>query len=267
MESYDKFIGGLFGVAIGDALGAPFEFIRATPKIPYTGILSDVSVSVQFKFHKMIIQPSSITDDTEMTIQLLKSILFENKYDTDKVIKNYLLWVNMKGTPLGKNTRNLMKGVTTINGFRKRQLKIDTKDVESNGSLMRCFPIALLDNWRIISDIDVSLTNDNDVNRECSLIYLGLIRHIIFGEKLKLKCSQKSIKKAIKNALNNVIIDVSIQKGWVVHALYVCLITFFNCDSFQNGMNFIAKHFIKGDTDTIMAITGGILGSYFGFES
>ena len=273
MDSYDRFVGGLYGVAIGDALGAPHEFTRASPKIQYTGLFTDIPVTVQFRFTQMIIEPGSVTDDTEMTIQLLDSILENNNYIVEKTIKKYLEWANLKNTSLGKNTRALMKGVTTVKGFYNRQAKIDTTHVESNGSLMRCLPIALLSDWKKISDIDVSLTNNNPVNRECSIIYLTLIRHFLFEEPakggssipLKFKCKQKSIKTAIKNAIKGIIIDVSVQKGWVVHALYVALITLFNVNSTEEGMKFIATHFIHGDTDTIMAISGGLLGSKYGF--
>lgn len=265
---YDKFIGGLYGVAIGDSLGSIFEFYnRSTPKLKWTGLLAEVPVTVQFQWHSMVLYPGSYTDDTEMSIQLLKSILENDGYEQDKTIKKYLEWANLKGTPLGKNTRALMKGVTTVKGFKTRRAKIDTSGVESNGSLMRCFPIVLLDDWRKVSDMDVALTNDNDVNRECSIIYLTVARHIIFGEPLKFKCRQKSVRLAIKNAINNVIVDVSYQKGWVVHALYVALITLFNADSYEDGMAFIAKHFLKNtDTDTIMAISGALLGSVYGFN-
>jgi len=264
-QKYDKFTGGLYGVLIGDSLGSVFEFNRSTPKLKWTGLLADIPVTVQFKWNAMIIEPHSYTDDGEMTIQLLKSILENDDYDTDKTIKKYLEWANLKGPPLGKNTRALMKGVTTVKGFKTRKSKIDTSGVESNGSLMRCFPISLLPNWKEASNIDVTLTNDNDVNRECSLIYLTIARHLIFGEALKFKCKQKSVRFAIKNAIHNVIVDVSVQKGWVVHALYVALITLFNAESYEDGMDFIAKYFIKGDTDTIMAISGGLLGATFGF--
>lgn len=265
---YDKFVGGLYGVAIGDSLGSIFEFYnRSTPKLKWTGLLADVPVTVQFQWHSMILEPGSYTDDTEMSIQLLKSILENDGYNCDKTIKKYLEWANLKATSLGKNTRALMKGVTTVKGFKTRRAKIDTTGVESNGSLMRCFPLVLLKDWRTASDIDVTLTNDNDVNRECSIIYLTLARHIIFGEPLKFKCRQKSVRLAIKNAINNVIVDVSYQKGWVVHALYVALITLFNANSYEGGMAFIAKHFLKNtDTDTIMAIGGALLGSVYGFN-
>jgi len=266
--SLDKMKGALYGVAIGDALGAPFEFQKATPKIKYTGILSDIDVSVRFQFATMTILASSITDDTEMTIQLLKGLIENNGiYDEDIIIKKYLEWANLKSTPLGKNTRALMKGVNTVKGFRKRQLKIDTTNVQSNGSLMRCLPIAFLDNWKEASDMDVSLTNDNLVNKECSFLYLSMLRFLIFNEPMNIKCKETEVKNAIKSALDgDYSVDVSINKGWVVHALYVSIITLFNTSSFDDGMDYIAKHFIKGDTDTIMAITGGLLGAFYGFE-
>lgn len=281
INKFDKFLGALYGVALGDALGAPFEFRNAKPKLEYNGILQDCDVSIPRRFHTQVVKASSITDDTEMTLQLLKSILKNQKYDVDNVILHYLKWANMsergptgmKNTSLGVNTRFLMKGVTTVRGFRKRQSKI-TEVSQSNGSLMRCLPIVLLSNWAEISDVDVSLTNDSKVNKECSYLYLCIIRSIIFGEELNLQCENQEVKNAVYNAINDVIVDVSESKGWVVHALYVALITFFNSSSFEEGMDFIAKHFIKGDTDTSegglskeMAIAGGLLGSFYGYSS
>lgn len=268
-KKFDKILGGIWGVILGDVLGAPFEFRNTSPKLKWTGLVAEVPVTIHFKYHSLTLEAGSVTDDSEMSIQLLKSILDEGTYDVDKVIKNYLDWANLKNTPLGKNTRNLMKGVTTVKGFRNRQTKFDTSGVESNGSLMRCFPLVLLpkDEWKKYSDIDVTLTNDNDVNREASLIYLTVARHFIYGEPIIFECKQPSIRQAISDALNNNKVDVSHNKGWVVHALYVALITLFNAKSFESGMQFIANNFFQGtDTDTIMAITSGILCSKYGFD-
>lgn len=263
----DNVLGGLYGVFIGDALGAPFEFKNTTPKPTYSGILLDTPITIHFKFTSLRLLPSSITDDSEMTIQLLKSILEGDGYNEERAIKYYLEWANMKSTPLGRNTRALMKGIKTVKGFRNRQAGIDTTNVESNGSLMRCFPLAILPYWRDASDADVSLTNNNDVNRECSRIYLTIARHFIYGDELIFTTTQESIKTAIAAALNNTIIDVSVNKGWVVHALYVALITLFNATSYESGMEFIHRNFfVRTDTDTIMAIAGGLLGAKYGFN-
>jgi ADP-ribosylglycohydrolase len=82
-----------------------------------------------------------------------------------------------------------------------------------------------------------------------------------------LRCTNEQIKSAITSALNEEILDVSQNKGWVVHALYVALITIFHTSSFEEAMEYIAEHFIKGDTDTIMAIAGGLVGALVGYQA
>jgi ADP-ribosyl-[dinitrogen reductase] hydrolase len=215
----------------------------------------------------MEILPGSITDDTEMTLALLYSILDNQKYDRDSVIINYLNWANLQGTPLGKNTRALMKGVKTIKGFESRWLSSQPMDSnQSNGSLMRCFPLVILPNWKEILYIDTSLTNNNPVNCECTLIYLSYARYFLTGKEEDISITQSVINDAINDIRNKVIRNVSINKGWVVNALYVALLTLYSVNSFQEGMDFIATHFINGDTDTLMAITGGLLGARYGFS-
>ncbi len=281
--NYNKFIGGLYGVAIGDALGAPFEFARALPKVPYTGLFTDEKVTVQFQYHKMAIEPHSITDDTEMTLQLLSSILKNGGYDKEKTVQEYLDWANLPSTPMGKNTRALMKGVTLAKNFAKRRDKVmgdqDARNqMQSNGSLMRCFPLVMLDNWEEVSDIDCSLTNDNEINRLCSYIYLRVAKSLIYGNPFFSLPSDvfrdpfvKPVKDAVFNATSGKLVDVSENKGWVVHALYVALITLFNSNSFDDGMSYIHRNFFgtpskPSDTDTLMAIAGGLLGAKYGLQ-
>ena len=271
----NRLLGCFYGVAIGDALGAPFEFIHAEPKLKYDGLLVKVPVIVPFRFHNMIIKPSYPTDDTEMTMALLDSILKSKDHKTysrDVAITSYLKWANQKETPMGKNTRALMKGVTTLKGFENRLAKLTDdycQSAQSNGSLMRCTPFILLskDKWEEASDIDVSLTNNNDINRTCSKIYINLLRHIIYKEKINCYLQKGlEIKVYIKYALERKIINVSKNKGWVVYALYVTLITFFHTDTYQEGMNFIMENFASGDTDTLMAIAGGLMGAYYSLD-
>lgn len=135
---------------------------------------------------------------------------------------------------------------------------------------MRCIPLAFLpaNEWKDASDKDVNLTNNNNINRACSKIYLSVVRYVIYDEEPEIDdyCKYTQIKDAITAALNKTILDVLVNKGWVVWCLYVALITFFNTRSFSEGMDFIAKHFIRGDTDTLMAVAGGLLGACYGFD-
>lgn len=262
----DKLLGMVYGVAIGDALGAPFEFTRVSPKLKYNGILQDESVYVQFQYHKLEIKPWSFTDDTEMMIVLLKSI-FENKgYDRNDTILRYLKWAQKSGF-MGKNTRELMKGVKTVKGYEKRKAK-QTVSSQSNGSLMRASPLALLKNWKENTIIDTSLTNDNDVNRESSLIYVSLLRTLLYGYNFECEIKEKSVKKVLESAVKGKILDISGKsKGWVLHGLYATFITYFNNSSYEGSMDYIMENFVGNiDTDTIMAIVGGVMGASIGFK-
>ena len=265
----DKFIGALYGVAVGDALGAPYEFRRVTPKLPYDGILVDEDVYAKFQYSTIHIKPHTVTDDTEMTLTLLSSILEKGKYDRDDVILRYLEWASAS-TFMGRNTRMLMKGVKTIKGFEARREKADMKNTQSNGSLMRALPLVLLGaKWKEGVVTDTSLTNENDVNIECSMIFVGILRYIIFDDELKITCEQIVVKDALRSALKKEILPgvMTKSKGWVVYALYVAVLTLLTVKSFEDGMDFIYRNFMGGDMDTIMSISGALLGALYGYDS
>lgn len=263
----NKILGMLYGVAIGDALGAPFEFFKTEPKQTYDGILKDESVTIHFRFSSTELKPASITDDTEMTLELLSSIIEKKTYDVNNVILHYLDWAQ-RSKFLGRNTRALMKGVKTIKGYEKRKTQIDMKNAQSNGSLMRASPLALLKDWKTATVQDTSITNENTTNIECSLIYISLLRQLLFGYRFECSITDKNINDVLKKAVDGEIIDVGGKtKGWVVYALYVVFITFFNTQSYEDAMDYIMKNFgNRTDTDTIMAITGAVMGAYIGFE-
>ena len=261
-------MGCLYGLSLGDALGAPFEFRNTKPRFEWDGLLKDEPFVIRFRFSSLTFQPGSVTDDTEMTLALLTSILNspDGDYSSDDAIKEYMKWANLKNTPLGKNTRALFKGIKTVGGFRKRQAKVEMKSAQSNGSLMRCAPLVLVKDWKNAGDQDTALTNDNPINKQCTDIYLQILRYLIFGDTINLQCDSPVIKKAVMGALNGEVLDVSQNRGWVIHALYVALISVFRARSFEESMDYIATHFMKGDTDTIMSIAGGLIGALMGYD-
>lgn len=242
-------------------------------KIPNLNlILHDIGITIHFRFASIELAPASITDDTEMALTLLESLLDNDlEYNHDDVLLNYMRWASRPYKPIGKNTSKLLKGIKTIRGYERRfaKFKDEMPNIQSNGSLMRTLPLVLLSDWKQVSKIDVALTNDNEINIECSQIYLQLLRNIIFGDECQHQIENPIIKKYMKYASHDKIRDEVMTKetkGWVIIALYVAIITVRNSHSFESGMDFIAEHFINGDTDTIMAIAGGLLGAIYGFE-
>ncbi|MBA2876250.1 ADP-ribosylglycohydrolase family protein [Thermaerobacillus caldiproteolyticus] len=66
----DKIKGGLFGLAIGDALGATTEFMNITEIQEKYGKVTDIIGGGWLN-----LSPGKVTDDTAMTIAVAKEII------------------------------------------------------------------------------------------------------------------------------------------------------------------------------------------------
>src|SRR5665647_1791246 len=93
----DKIQGMFMGVFLGDALGFPTEF-KCNANVPYTGKLEFKPFYISRFQGKREYEIGSTSDDTEMTLALLRSMIENNGYVRDKVIKSYMDWVNNKDT-------------------------------------------------------------------------------------------------------------------------------------------------------------------------
>jgi ADP-ribosylglycohydrolase len=175
----DKVRGMFAGHHLGDALGAPHEFYRWNKNTVYTGKLEIMPYRQRDPRHfpkdkRDLYQPvGTITDDTQMTIALMKSIIKnKGKYNWENTVITYSKWTHSGAPDMGVNNRFLF-GNTTV----KRYLsKVDKRDKEikevkrqislSNGALMRCTPLVLLDDWYNNSIIDTKLSNPYQRKRE-----------------------------------------------------------------------------------------------------
>ena len=134
--------GLIIGAAVGDALGAPFEFKRAGqysstfPK-PVFGGIGEMVGGGSFNWRE-----GEFTDDTQMALSLALSILDKGDFDQDHVWLYWRSWAK-SARDIGNTTRHSLS-------FANR---LDVKHVHpemtaANGALMRSFPLALLDKPR-----------------------------------------------------------------------------------------------------------------------
>lgn len=278
----DKIKGMLYALAIRDCCGIPFEFIRSKPKLEWTGLIYDVDITIPFRFHSTIMKAGSTSDDTEMSIALLNTIITHHskqlKYHKGEVLLSYMRWANQSNM-LGRNTRKLLKGIKTIKGYNNRVEKMgdEMKESQSNGSLMRASPLALLPDNILFTDTDI--TNPNDVNRYCTLIFVTILKMLLDG-KSKIECKEYYISQIISNNLPKEVKE-SIQdsleekdtrnisgknKGWVCNTFYIAFYTFWNYDSFEEAVEFVINQHPGSDTDTNCSICGALFGAWLGFE-
>ena len=275
----DKLKGMLWGCALGDALGMPYEFMYG-----------------QYPF-KLVIQQHNnlplgqISDDTEMMMALLQSVVLEKTYNRDKVIEAYCKWVASGPWDLGQNTAMLFRHtVMAHQGTSAYVRSYDIKMAEmskqpqdrwsqSNGCLMRCMPLALFNEAYKVWVRDCMISNPHPICIEACTVYFKMIYYILKGENMQnpVHISWSSVPE-IQQAIQDVLVlknlnapgkrDVSKQRGWVVHALYFAMVMYqFPFTTIEQGMQFVIGHHLDSDTDTNGAIAAALLGCKLGYES
>jgi ADP-ribosyl-[dinitrogen reductase] hydrolase len=278
LTKLDRINGMFYGLAIGDSIGMPLEFFNTTPKFSFSPYINTVPFDINFQFASIHVDAPTVSDDTEMTLALLKSLLNSDmKYSSENSVKEYLIFGNTSKM-LGRNTRKLFKGVTTIKGYQNRFSKLtdeEKENMQSNGSLMRASPLALLTENECIKT-DCYLTNPNSINYFANIIFIHILRHLLNGgEKADcidiatniamrddcpdeiMEAVKDSMKKDVCRSLNGKL------KGWVVSSLYIALYSFWTFEKYEDAVNFIIN--IKGsDTDTNASITGALFGAWKG---
>jgi ADP-ribosyl-[dinitrogen reductase] hydrolase len=285
MES--KIESGLFGLAIGDALGVPVEFYsRASLKE------NPVSDMIGYGTHY---QPlGTWSDDSSLAFCLAESLC--NGFDLSDIARNFVKWYSTElWTPhgqvfdIGIATRNAIHNIAKgheaefCGGFEEKD--------NGNGSLMRILPLVFyLQNERDIEVIykkvkDVSsITHAHFRSGFACFIYVVYCLEILKGkEKVEAyKEMQHIVSKfledkkfnPIENQLFDRILKNDISKyseqeihssGYVLHSLEASFWCFLNSNSYEETV--LKAVNLGGDTDTTAAIAGGLAGIYYGIEN
>tara|TARA_B100000745_G_scaffold298679_1_gene247854 strand:+ start:649 stop:1653 length:1005 start_codon:yes stop_codon:yes gene_type:complete len=243
------------------------------------------------------------TDDSDQTADLSFSLIKCNGLNTDHlrealrdsvVYGKSRLW-DGQATGSGTTTRNALTSdakTSKING-------VPMNNIGTNGSLMRCAPMAL---WLAPSIMDISnggtfdpqkvgaakklvedmssVTHDHPHSKQACWIYTMVLSSLLAGNDPvsalgDIDDLDPSIKKdplaiRIGSRLNDPY-DFPYDPGaWPMRgtaefSLYVALYALSNTKSFEEGIELAVR--VGGDTDTYAAIAGGLLGAHYGYDA
>lgn len=139
----DRYRGVLLGKAVGDALGATVEFMsRENIRAEY-GELREIIGGGWLN-----LPAGEITDDTQMAICIAGSIVDQGGFDPDDISRRFVAWYHSDPRDIGNTTRHalaqLAGGVPWHEAGENTHRAMRPRDA-SNGSVMRCAPVAMLD--------------------------------------------------------------------------------------------------------------------------
>lgn len=133
----DRFVGCLLGLAIGDALGMPFEGMHA-------GMIQERYQQVTEFLPGRGLAAGQYTDDTKMMLCLAESAVEKGHVDPEDVAQRFVDWFDSGdlrgiGGSCMEGILNLKRGVSWRKSGRRG------KWAAGNGTAMRIAPIGLLD--------------------------------------------------------------------------------------------------------------------------
>jgi ADP-ribosylglycohydrolase len=135
----DRIAGCFVGLAVGDALGAPLEFLsRHQVRKRYPEGLRDMIDSRLWK-------KGEYTDDTQMALLIAESLLQRKGFLASDLAQRFQSWAR-KAKDVGIQTRavvNMAGYVRDPEGCSSQYHAAHPDSSAGNGALMRCAPVAL----------------------------------------------------------------------------------------------------------------------------
>lgn len=270
----------LYGLALGDALGFPVEFLKLDQiraRYGAKGILEPPT-------------PALITDDTQMTLAIAHTLIDSGDADTETLMgnlsKNFVAWAHHPDTPSRAPGNTCLKAIARLEkGIRWQEAGI--KESKGCGSAMRNAPIGYLyqhnenrlrksahavgfathqhpaaDAASIAAAYLIKLALDGIHPKDFSKLVIGFCDGISEEFDLAILRVNHTIgwantDQAIKH----------IGEGWVGEeaialAIYCCLK---HPDDYVAAVRLAAN--IDGDSDSVACIAGGVMGARLGVEA
>ncbi|MDF2191055.1 ADP-ribosylglycohydrolase family protein [Paraflavitalea sp. CAU 1676] len=278
--------GALFGVAIGDALGVPAEFMsRASLK------LNPIKDFVGYRSHNQ--PPGTFSDDSSLTFCLAASLC--RGFDLEDIGKRFVDWQSKGYWTAGGNVFDI--GMTTSRAINrlKTGARADLagdfdEDANGNGSLMRILPLLfhikgmeIGERYRTIMKVS-SITHGHVRSVIACFYYLEFALRLLNG-KSKTEAYAETAKSVsdflvseeivqteidlfaplLVNEITQRSIDSIHSHGYVMHTIEASMYCFMTTDNYQDAVLMAVN--LGSDADTTAAVTGGLAGLYYGHSA
>lgn len=273
----DKIRGMLVGLAVGDALGANFEFTITS----HEDVTDEKIVMRDGMWPK-----GAWTDDTSMALCLGNSLLECGGYDSYDVMEKYRKWVedgycSYDNKPAGDVGLQVMAAIERFS----HEPVIDKYDQRSeragNGVLMRLAPVVIataqcsIEDTVKLAQVSARETHYSWEAEAGAEVFATILRQAMEfngrGKIIRVKKFSTGeiyddiLGRALESSEEDCQVELEDLDGYVVDALKIAVWGFRNFGSFEDGMRAVLK--LGGDTDTNGAIYGQLAGAYYGYES
>lgn len=236
----------VYGLAVGDALGVPYEF-RARNTFTCAEMIG-------FGTHN---QPMGTwSDDTSLTLATCESIRRLGYIDTNDIMKNFQRWLF--------NGEFSIDGVFDVGGTCARAIRqgygLSGERDNGNGALMRIAPVAFYEASDEIIDEVSSLTHVHQISVDICRSFVHDIQALLTGDTSRLQSENHPFIYMKKRVITGVRSGGFVKDTY--EAAWYCIAT---TESYKEAA--LKAVNLGKDTDTTAAVTGALAGLMYGFDS
>ncbi len=263
----DRVAGVLVGAAVGDALGAPYEFGPAG-ELGRRGAEMQGGGSLDW-------EPGEWTDDTQMGLHVAASLLARGGLDEADVFARFRAWFASGPPDVGIQTRRVLGGGRPWETAASDDFASGRR-AAGNGSLMRTSPAALYfaaagahasaDAARRLS----ALTHGDPVAGETCVVLHELVRRGLLGDDPR-ECVEEAVDLVLPEHRPR--LAPLLARAWTPDGADngVCWVTLAQAvwavrvsQDFAGALRRAID--LGGDTDTVACVTGALAGAVWGDE-
>jgi ADP-ribosyl-[dinitrogen reductase] hydrolase len=274
MDLADRVVGSVLGLALGDALGAPFEFLRSR-NVP--------SALPAFERPWLGRPPGSTTDDTAMARNLVRSLVARDGFDVADLVDRHVEWFRSEppdvGTLVGRVFRRVERGEDAATAAQAIWAERGPEVSAGNGSVMYCAPLGLAyanrpDELHELAPAMSVLTHfDGRCRTACLAVTLGVaalvrgeaaddaarsaltaVDDLEGGEELEFLVEAAGSSRAIDGP----------DQGFCLFTAGVAFQALVSGGDAETELRRVVS--LGGDTDTNAAVAGALLGARDGFN-
>jgi ADP-ribosyl-[dinitrogen reductase] hydrolase len=258
----DRRTGAILGLAVGDALGAAYEF--CSPAEVPEGPLEIVGGGW------LDLEPGETTDDTALAKAVLEGYQ-ERPLDLRRVRDAMLRWEDSDPPDIGNQTK---KALDYLRNHPEALSLPDDPDAQGNGTVMRTAPHGVMaespeqaveNAW-----VEAALSHPSWEARASSALVAGIVACLIEGQSphealetswLLVEARDESGKR-VREVLRPLERYEHRSSGWTVYTTRLALLALLEAPDFRLGLEKVIR--LAGDADTNGAVTGALLGARFG---
>ena len=248
----EKLRDAIYGLAVGDALGVPFEFQNRGE--------FECTDMVGYGTHN---QPEGTwSDDTSMTLATCMSIKNKGCVDLTDIRNQFEKWLfNNEYTPFNE----VFDCGNTCYCAIKDKKGCNDEWSNGNGSLMRIIPLAFVEDIMDDEIREVSgITHAHSTSKDICVKYIHIAIDLINGMNLKESIEKETSKDFLLSLVNNNEDDI-ISGSYIVDSFKASLWCLLSTDSYKDCV--LKAVNLGSDTDTTAAIAGGLAGIIYGYDN